>query len=138
MKNSSAIRCFTVDSNKQILASSREYTNTKRGKVIYSTYSDSNNKKNLYKGPIFVNNAGCLGSVGGFDTNNYSLLSSYKNGYGAYKKSCENQILNIDISNVTYEIIQGSNYISTIDPSNLTCDPALTKHYDLSYINIFI
>ena len=138
MKNNSAIRCFTVDSNKQILESSREYTNKKKGKVIYSTYSNPTNKKNLYKGPIFVNNAGCLGSVGGFDTNNYSLLSSYKNGYGDYKKSCENRILNIDISNVTYETIQGPNYVSNIDPSNMTCDPALTKYYDLSYINIII
>ena len=138
MKNNSAIRCFKVDSNKQILLSSKEYAIQKKNRVINSDYSDPNNNKQLYQGPIFTNNNGCLGSVGGFDTNSYNLLSSFRDGYDSNKKICGNKIL--DLSNVTYEMIQNPNYKTSRDTSgtDISCVSTLKNYFDLSYINLVI
>jgi hypothetical protein len=138
MINNSAIRCFKVDSNKQILLSSKEYANQRKNRVINTDYSHQSNKKEFYKGPIFANKNGCLGSVGGFNTDNYNLLSSFRDGYNSNKKICGNMIL--DLSNVTYEMIQNPNYSTTRDTSGeyIPCSSSLKNYFDLSYINLVI
>ena len=73
--SSSAAKCFSTGPNQ--FKSSNDYTNQKKAKAIYKSVQKDNGS--LYNGPIFVN-GGCLGSIGGYNTNNYELLLNVTKG----------------------------------------------------------
>ena len=72
----SASKCFLSGPNQ--LNSSKDYIDRKKAQTIYQTTKNSKTLKQngtQYNGPIFVNTSGCLGAIGGYNSNNYELFA---------------------------------------------------------------
>ena len=114
MPNSDS-KCFLSGPNQ--LNSSKDYINRKKALTIYQTTKNSKTLKqngSQYNGPIFVNTSGCLGAIGGYNSNNYELLLNVTKGKyysnppcviingsncGEQKSLCNTVITNSDASN---------------------------------------
>jgi hypothetical protein len=105
----SAAKCFRTDSNE--FKASNDYINKKKAQTIYySAHKQdiSNIKLNKignekYKGPIYLNNGGFLGAVGGYNIDNYDLKLNVAKGRAYSEMPC---IISTDLStNATTNVV---------------------------------
>lgn len=138
------MRAFSVDTNKRLHLTSKDYIDKKRNETIYSIEANLCNKKDCSNEPIRINNDGHLEKIGGFDVESYKMYNMYINGCNNLKKKCSKSI--IDDNNITYQISQSQNYVVTLDTSgvfyntndtNLDCE-LKNSYYDLSYVNLVL
>ena len=96
----SAGKCFKTDSND--FKSSNDHINKKKALAIYNsvkeqskTNSQVKHDKTEYNGPVFVNEGGFLGAVGGYDTSNYDLKLNVAKGRAYSEMPC---VVSTDLS----------------------------------------
>ncbi len=104
----SAIKCFKIDSNE--FKASNDYINKKKALAIYNTakqQSKTNSQvkddNSEYNGPVFINEGGFLGAIGGYNTDNYDLKLNVAKGRAYSEMPC---IISTDLStNATTNVV---------------------------------
>ena len=139
----SVANCFKNSSND--FRSSNDRIEKLKAKTIYQSVHNNANK-NTPTNPVFLNNGGFLGAVGGYNTNNYDLLLNVAKGR-AYSEAqcittsahththintsndtCATAISKCAIPNSTYHLLEGPFLLKT-NSDNSGCESTIIKEY---------